>query len=107
MNMMYQQPPTIPLSHILPSEHLLLMGAGPVPIPHAVVRANSVVINHLGETMNRILDEVKKMSQYAFQTSSNKIMGVAGPSSAAMEMGITNLVWPGKRVLVLKNGTLI
>jgi aspartate aminotransferase-like enzyme len=32
-------------------------------------------------------------------------MGVAGPSSAAMEMGVTNLLWPGKKVLVLQNGT--
>jgi alanine-glyoxylate transaminase / serine-glyoxylate transaminase / serine-pyruvate transaminase len=101
---MYQSPHTMPLSHILPSEPLLLMGAGPVPIPHAVAQANGVVINHLGDTMYRIIDEVKKMAQYAFQTSSRKIMGVAGPSSAAMEMGITNLVWPGKRVLVLQNG---
>ena len=75
------------------------MGAGPVPIPHAVAQANGVVINHLGETMYRIIDGVKKMAQYAFQTSSSKLMGVAGPSSAAMEMGITNLVWPGKKVL--------
>jgi alanine-glyoxylate transaminase / serine-glyoxylate transaminase / serine-pyruvate transaminase len=68
---MHQPPHTIPLSHILPSEPLLLMGAGPVSIPHAVTRANGVVINYLGDTMYRIIDEVKKMAQYAFQTSSN------------------------------------
>ena len=36
------------LSTILPDDPLLMMGAGPVPIPSAVARANSVVINHLG-----------------------------------------------------------
>jgi len=81
------------------------MGAGPVPIPYAVARANSVVINHLGETMDQVIERVKIMGQYAFQTKSDKIMGVAGPSSAAMEMGIANLLWPGKRALVLVNGT--
>lgn len=98
-------PEDIPLHQILPPEPLLLMGAGPVPIPHAVAQANGVVINHLGDTMNRVIDRVKIMGQYAFQTSSNKIMGIAGPSSAAMEMGITNLLWKGRKALILKNGT--
>lgn len=105
MNTTYLPPENIPLAHILPSEPLLLMGAGPVPIPHAVAQANSVVINHLGETMGRVIDRVKKMAKYAFQTESDKIMGVAGPSSAAMEMGITNLLWPGRKALGLQNGT--
>ncbi|HYA65735.1 MAG TPA: alanine--glyoxylate aminotransferase family protein, partial [Burkholderiaceae bacterium] len=44
-------PPHItPLETILPEEPLLMMGAGPVPIPHRVGYANSIVINHLGET---------------------------------------------------------
>ncbi|MBU3915432.1 aminotransferase class V-fold PLP-dependent enzyme, partial [bacterium] len=105
MTTTYQPPNSIPLYQILPAEPLLLMGAGPVPIPHAVAQANSVVINHLGETMNKVIDRVKIMGKYAFQTSSDKIMGVAGPSSAAMEMGITNLLWPGRTALILKNGT--
>ncbi|MFH2133396.1 MAG: aminotransferase class V-fold PLP-dependent enzyme, partial [bacterium] len=101
----FQPPKDIPLHEILPSEPLLLMGAGPVPIPHAVAQANGVVINHLGETMNRVIDRVKIMGKYAFQTESDKIMGIAGPSSAAMEMGITNLLWAGRKALILKNGT--
>ena len=98
-------PELVPLSDILPSEPLLLMGAGPVPIPHAVARANSVVINHLGETMDRVVQGVKRMAAYAFQTRSDKILGVAGPASAAMEMAVTNLVGPGSRVLALVSGT--
>jgi alanine-glyoxylate transaminase / serine-glyoxylate transaminase / serine-pyruvate transaminase len=94
-----------PLDAILPSEPLLLMGAGPVPIPHAVARANGVVINHLGETMERVIGNLKRMAGYAFQTQSDKIMGIGGPASAAMEMAITNLVWPGRKVLCLKTGT--
>ena len=37
-------PVTEPLSNILPNEPLLLMGAGPVPISHAVSRANGVCL---------------------------------------------------------------
>ena len=89
--MPYSPPKTQHLDSILPKEPLLLMGAGPVPISHAVSRANGVVINHMGETMDLVIKNVKIMGRYAFQTMSDKIIGVSGPASAAMEMAITNL----------------
>ena len=92
------------LDGILPDEPLLMMGAGPVPIPAAVAHANSVVINHLGDTMARVIDQVKTMARYVFQTRSNWVLGVAGPGSAAMEMAVANLAWPGTRVLSIVNG---
>jgi aspartate aminotransferase-like enzyme len=98
-------PPTTPLSAILPSEPLLLMGAGPVPIPQAVAQANGTIINHLGPTMDRVIKNVKSMAAYAFQTRSDKILGLAGPASAAMEMAVSNLCWPGRSVLCLRAGT--
>lgn len=103
--MPYSPPETQHLDNILPSEPLLLMGAGPVPISHAVARANGVVINHLGETMDEVISNVKIMGRYAFQTVSDKIIGVSGPASAAMEMAITNLLWPGRSILALSMGT--
>jgi alanine-glyoxylate transaminase / serine-glyoxylate transaminase / serine-pyruvate transaminase len=51
------------------------------------------------------VDRVKLMAQYAFQTTSDKVFGVSGPSSATMEMALTNLLWPGRKVLILKIGT--
>lgn len=105
MNNHIQPPKRDPLPSVLPTEPLLLMGAGPVPIPHEVARANGMVINHLGAMMNHIVEAVKEMSRYAFQTRTEKVLGVAGPSSAAMEMAIANLCWPGRRVLSLVNGT--
>lgn len=81
------------------------MGAGPVPIPQAVAQANGVIINHLGPTMDRVIKNVKQMAAYAFQTRSDKIIGLAGPASAAMEMAVANVCWPGRRVLCLKSGT--
>jgi len=98
-------PETQQLDAILPTEPLLLMGAGPVPISHAVSRANGVVINHLGETMDAVISNVKLMGRYAFQTASDKIIGVSGPASASMEMAITNILWPGRSVLALSMGT--
>ncbi|REC93975.1 pyridoxal-phosphate-dependent aminotransferase family protein [Kushneria indalinina] len=102
--MSYTVPDIEPLESILPDEPLLMMGAGPVPIPARVAAANGIVINHLGETMARIIEQVKAMSRYVFQTESRHILGVAGPGSAAMEMAVINLVDPGTRVLTINNG---
>ncbi|WP_416307350.1 pyridoxal-phosphate-dependent aminotransferase family protein [Neptunicella sp. SCSIO 80796] len=94
----------VPLDSILPDEPLLMMGAGPVPIPARVAAANGIVINHLGDTMAQIIEQVKIMSRYVFQTRNGHILGVAGPGSAAMEMAVANLVVPGSKVLSVCNG---
>ena len=94
----------IPLDSILPDEPLLMMGAGPVPLPARVAAANSIVINHLGDTMAQVVKQIKAMSSYVFQTESQHILGVAGPGSAAMEMAVVNLVQPGSKVLSVCNG---
>lgn len=94
----------VPLDTLLPDEPLLMMGAGPVPIPERVAAANSIVINHLGETMSQVIEQVKGMSRYVFQTESQHILGVAGPGSAAMEMAIVNIVLPKMKVLSICNG---
>lgn len=94
----------VPLDSILPDEPLLMMGAGPVPIPARVAEANSIVINHLGDTLSQVIEQVKSMSRYVFQTESMHILGVAGPGSAAMEMAVVNLVKPGASVLSICNG---
>ena len=83
-----EPPPNTPVTSILPTEPLLLMGAGPVPIPQAVAQANGFIINHLGPTMDRVIQNLKQMAAYAFQTRSSRILGLAGPGSAAMEMAV-------------------
>jgi len=93
-----------PIDDLLPDEPLLMMGAGPVPIPAKVAAANSIVINHLGDTMSGIIEQVKAMSGYVFQSDTAKILGVAGPGSAAMEMAIANLVQADNSVLSICNG---
>lgn len=103
--MLVQTPENIAsLDSLLPDEPLLMMGAGPVPIPDRVAAANSIVINHLGETMSQVIEQVKAMSRYVFQTESQHILGVAGPGSAAMEMAVVNIVVPKMKVLSIVNG---
>jgi alanine-glyoxylate transaminase / serine-glyoxylate transaminase / serine-pyruvate transaminase len=93
------------LDQILPSPLPLLMGAGPVPIPDSVAKANGLVINHLGETMNQIVMGINQMGRSLFKTQSEKIFGISGPSSAAMEMAVSSLLWTGRKVLILNLGT--
>ena len=97
-------PSLMSLDDILPQEPLLMMGAGPVPIPARVARANSLVVNHLGGAMAKVIEQVKVMAQYVFQTRSPWVMGVAGPGSAAMEMAAANLIEAGDTVLSIRNG---
>jgi alanine-glyoxylate transaminase/serine-glyoxylate transaminase/serine-pyruvate transaminase len=100
------QPPDLPpVKDLIPEDPLLLMGAGPVPIATSVANANGVVINHIGQTMDTVISGLKQLAQYVYQTESDKIIGVAGPSSGGMEMAIASLVWPGRKVLVLEIGT--
>jgi aspartate aminotransferase-like enzyme len=92
------------LFDILPSEPLLMMGAGPVPLLPEVARANGIVINHVGATMKRVLQQVKFMGWQVFESPEARVLGVAGPGSAAMEMAICNIVAPGDRVLLVRTG---
>ena len=98
------RPTPPPLTAVLPAEPLLLMTAGPVPVPAEVARAGSMVIDHVGDTMAMVLRHIREMARYVFQTQDDKIYGVSGPASAALEMAVGNLLWPGRRVLVLQCG---
>lgn len=102
---MIANPRPRPLADVLPEPLPLLMGAGPVPIPDSVARANTMVINHIGENMNNVIQGLVSMAQYVFQTQTNKIFGISGPASGAMEMAVASLLWPGRSVLVLNLGT--
>ncbi len=94
-----------PFQDRLPTEPWLMMGAGPTPIPPEVATANSIVVNHLGPTMNAVVEAVQAMGRYAFQTEAQHVLGISGPASAAMEMAVANLTGPGVRVLSLVTGT--
>lgn len=98
-------PAAAPVFELLPEEPVLLMGAGPTPVAPEVSRANGMVIDHLGRTMNSVLEGLKDLARYAFQTEAEHVLGINGPGSAAMEMGIANLVGPGSRVLAFVTGT--
>jgi alanine-glyoxylate transaminase/serine-glyoxylate transaminase/serine-pyruvate transaminase len=51
-----------------------------------------------------MMDEVKQLLQYAFQTSNQLTLPVSAPGSAGMETCFVNLVEPGDKVIICRNG---
>ncbi|TDF39726.1 alanine--glyoxylate aminotransferase family protein [Alteromonadaceae bacterium M269] len=83
----------------------ILMGPGPSDINPAVLNAMSrPVIGHLDPLFVRMMDEVKQLLQYAFQTENPFTIALSAPGSAGMEACFVNLVEPGDKVIVCING---
>jgi alanine-glyoxylate transaminase/serine-glyoxylate transaminase/serine-pyruvate transaminase len=82
-----------------------LMGPGPSDVPPRVLEALSrPTIGHLDPAFVTMMDEVKELLQYAFQTGNALTMPVSAPGSAGMETCFVNLVEPGDKVVVCQNG---
>lgn len=82
-----------------------LMGPGPSDIHPRVLSAMArPTIGHLDPAFVGMMDEVKEMLKYAFQTENALTMPVSAPGSAGMETCFANLVEPGDKVIVCING---
>jgi alanine-glyoxylate transaminase/serine-glyoxylate transaminase/serine-pyruvate transaminase len=83
----------------------ILMGPGPSDVSPRVLAAMArPTIGHLDPQFVAMMDEVKALLQYAFQTKNELTMPVSGPGSAGMETCFVNLVEPGDKVIVCQNG---
>ncbi len=82
-----------------------LMGPGPSDVhPRVLAAMARPTIGHLDPAFVGMMDEVKAMLQYAFQTRNHLTMPVSAPGSAGMETCFVNLVEPGDKVVVCING---
>ena len=82
-----------------------LMGPGPSDVHPRVLEALSrPTIGHLDPAFIRMMDELKELLQYAFQTRNAMTLPVSAPGSAGMETCFVNLVEPGDKVVVCQNG---
>ncbi len=82
-----------------------LMGPGPSDVhPRVSAALSRPIIGHLDPEFVRMMDEVKTLTQYAFQTENPLSMVVSAPGSAGMETCFVNLVEPGDKVIVCRNG---
>lgn len=82
-----------------------LMGPGPSDVHPRVLQAIArPTIGHLDPEFIRMMDEVKQLLKYAFQTENEFTIAVSAPGSAGMETCFVNLVEPGDTVIVCING---
>jgi len=82
-----------------------LMGPGPSDVhPRVLAALSRPTIGHLDPKFVEMMDEVKALLQYAFQTKNELTMPVSAPGSAGMETCFVNLVEPGDKVIVCVNG---
>ncbi len=82
-----------------------LMGPGPSDVNPRILEALSrPTIGHLDPVFIGLMDEIKALLQFAFQTTNRLTMPVSAPGSAGMEACFVNLVSPGDTVVVAQNG---
>ena len=81
------------------------MGPGPSDVSERVLKALSQqTIGHLDPAFVSLMDEIKSLLQYAFQTKNELTIPVSAPGSSGMETCFMNMVEPGEKVLVCING---
>lgn len=83
----------------------ILMGPGPSDVSPRVLGAMArPTLGHLDPLFVNMMDEMKVLLKYAFQTGNELTMPVSAPGSAGMETCFVNLVEPGDKVVICQNG---
>jgi len=82
-----------------------LTGPGPSNVSDRVLQAQSLpTLGHLHPEFTKIMDDVKAGVQYIFQTKNPMSLALSATGHAAMECVMTNMLEPGKTVLIANNG---
>ncbi len=83
----------------------ILMGPGPSNVHPRVLEAMArPTIGHLDPAFVNLMEEIKTLLRYAFQTKNELTFPVSGPGSVGMETCLVNLIEPGDKVAVCVNG---
>ncbi|WP_439107431.1 pyridoxal-phosphate-dependent aminotransferase family protein [Congregibacter sp.] len=81
------------------------MGPGPSDVaPRVLAALARPTIGHLDPLFVSLMDDIKGLLQYAFQTNNELTLPVSAPGSAGMEACFVNLLSPGDTVIVCQNG---
>ncbi len=83
----------------------ILLGPGPSDVHQRVLDAMArPTIGHLDPQFCDMMEEMKTLLRYAFQTENQLTFPVSAPGSVGMETCFVNLVEPGDKVIVCSNG---
>ncbi len=92
------------ISSFIPPQRTL-MGPGPSDVsPQVLSAVGRPTIGHLDPLFVGMMDELKTLLQYAFQTNSPFTMAISAPGSAGMEACFVNLLSSEDTVVVCTNG---
>ncbi len=81
------------------------MGPGPSDVSERVLKALSQqTVGHMDPSFVSLMDEIKSLLQYVFQTKNELTIPVSAPGSSGMETCFMNLVEPGDKLLICING---
>jgi alanine-glyoxylate transaminase/serine-glyoxylate transaminase/serine-pyruvate transaminase len=83
----------------------ILLGPGPSNVHPRVLRAMSAPLTgHLDPEFLQLMEEVKELLRFVFQTQNFLTIAISGTGSAGMEACLVNLIEPGDEALVCVNG---
>ena len=84
-----------------------LMGPGPSDVsPRVLAAAARPTIGHLDPLFVGLMDDVKRLLQFAFQTRNELTIPLSAPGSAGMEAAFVHMLEPGDKAIVCPNGPL-
>jgi alanine-glyoxylate transaminase/serine-glyoxylate transaminase/serine-pyruvate transaminase len=82
-----------------------LMGPGPTEIhPRVLTTMSQPAIGYLDPVFVEMMEELKALLRYVYQTENALTFPISGPGSVGMEYCFVNLVAPGDKVVVCRNG---
>lgn len=82
-----------------------LMGPGPTEIhPRVLTTMSQPAIGYLDPVFVEMMEELKSLLRYAYQTRNALTFPISGPGSVGMEFCFVNMVAPGDKVIVCQNG---
>jgi DNA-binding transcriptional regulator YdaS (Cro superfamily) len=82
-----------------------LMGPGPTEIhPRVLTTMSQPAIGYLDPVFIEMMEELKSLLRYVYQTKNALTFPASGPGSVGMEYCFVNMVAPGDKVIVCRNG---
>jgi len=82
-----------------------LMGPGPTEIhPRVLTTMSQPAIGYLDPVFVEMMEELKALLRYVYQTDNALTFPASGPGSVGMEYCFVNMVAPGDTVIVARNG---
>jgi len=83
----------------------ILLGPGPSDVHQRVLDAMArPTVGHLDPRFGEMMEEMKELLRYAYQTGNALTFPISAPGSVGMESCFVNLVEPGDKVIVCSNG---